>query len=122
MENNHIASLLGMGLVALVATPFSHAQPAEFSVPAPPASQNARKFAIEEVVVTARRTEENLQEVPLSITALSSDELERQSITTAQDLMGKVGSMVIGPNATMRNADRQIFGDRERAWAPAPAL
>jgi iron complex outermembrane receptor protein len=68
-------------------------------------NQPASKTALEEVVVTARRREENLQDVPLSITAFSADDLSRESITSAQDLLGKVPSLVIGPNATMRNAE-----------------
>lgn len=38
------------------------------------------------IIVTARRREENLQEVPLSITAFSSDDLERRSLTELEDV------------------------------------
>ena len=41
---------------------------------------------LEEVVVTARRREENLQEVPVAITAISSEELELRSIENTKDL------------------------------------
>ena len=41
---------------------------------------------LEEVVVTARRREENLQEVPVAITALSAEELEIRSIENIRDL------------------------------------
>ena len=40
----------------------------------------AQQFAIEEIVVTARRIAENLQDVPLQVTAFSSDML-RQAVT-----------------------------------------
>jgi iron complex outermembrane receptor protein len=42
--------------------------------------------ALEEVVVTARKREENLQEVPLSITAFTRDALDRRSITELEDI------------------------------------
>jgi iron complex outermembrane receptor protein len=42
--------------------------------------------AVEEVVVTARKTEESLQDVPLSVTALSSEEMRRASVITMQDV------------------------------------
>ena len=43
---------------------------------------------LEEVVVTAQRREEKLQEVPLSITALSANELETRGIDNTLDLTG----------------------------------
>lgn len=42
--------------------------------------------AIEEVVVSARKTEERLQDVPLSVSSLSSKELQRASVITMQDV------------------------------------
>jgi iron complex outermembrane receptor protein len=42
---------------------------------------------IEELVVTARRVEENLQKVPVAVTALSETTLRERSIVTPTDLM-----------------------------------
>ena len=42
--------------------------------------------ALEEIVVTARRREENLQEVPVAVSALSAEELEIRSIENIRDL------------------------------------
>ncbi len=39
-----------------------------------------------EILVTARRTEERLQDVPVSITAFSQAALNERTITTAYDL------------------------------------
>src|SRR5690242_10638716 len=41
---------------------------------------------LEEVVVTARRTTERLQDVPVAVTALSQQKLEELRVTTVQDL------------------------------------
>jgi iron complex outermembrane receptor protein len=105
MKKLQVASFMTLVLVLIINPTHGRAEdnPTTARPEQPPS--DARKYAIEEVVVTARRTQENLQEVPLSITAFSSDELARESINTAQDLMGKVGSLVIGPNSTMRSAE-----------------
>ena len=42
--------------------------------------------ALEEIVVTARRREENLQEVPVAVSALSAEDLEIRSIENVRDL------------------------------------
>ncbi|MFT5482016.1 MAG: iron complex outermembrane receptor protein [Halieaceae bacterium] len=52
--------------------------------------------ALEEVIVTAQKRAENLQTVPLAITALSSDELDIRNITSMADLNG------VAPNVMMR--------------------
>lgn len=57
--------------------------------------------AIEEVIVTARRREENLQEVPVAITAISSEDLELRSIENIEDLQ------VMLPNVDIRGQGRQ---------------
>ncbi|MBN1238970.1 MAG: TonB-dependent receptor [Gammaproteobacteria bacterium] len=46
----------------------------------------ARPAVLEEVVVTARRRAEDLQDVPVAVTALSADALERRQIQTTTDL------------------------------------
>ncbi|MBN1240630.1 MAG: TonB-dependent receptor, partial [Gammaproteobacteria bacterium] len=50
---------------------------------------------IEEVVVTARRREENLQDIPLSITAFGSDQLEQQNITNMENLNTSIPNIAI---------------------------
>jgi iron complex outermembrane receptor protein len=53
------------------------------------AQDEERSATIEEVVVTARRVEENLQDVPVSVSAFTADTLERRQITATDDL-GKI--------------------------------
>jgi iron complex outermembrane recepter protein len=50
---------------------------------------------LEEIVVTARKTEEKLQVAPVSITALSSTKLDEQNVTTAMGLNGLVPNLNI---------------------------
>ena len=42
---------------------------------------------LEEITVTARKTEENLQDVPLTITAFSADTIERSNIKNVRDVV-----------------------------------
>jgi iron complex outermembrane receptor protein len=50
---------------------------------------------LEEIVVTARKTEEKLQVAPVSITALTAATLEAQNVTTATGLNGLVPNLQI---------------------------
>ena len=49
-------------------------------------AQNERVTALEEVIVTARKREESLQDAPLAVTALSSDVLEARGLNNLADL------------------------------------
>ncbi len=49
-------------------------------------SAAAQQIALEEIVVTARKTEERLQEVPLSITAFSSRDLTERGLNDLTDV------------------------------------
>jgi len=53
---------------------------------------------LQEIVVTAQKREENLQKVPISITALDSDFLERRNISDAGQLNGLVPGVSIQPS------------------------
>lgn len=46
----------------------------------------AQQAAIEEIVVTARKVEENLRDVPATVNALTEDSIEERGITSLQDI------------------------------------
>jgi len=54
---------------------------------------------LEEVVVTARKTEESVQVVPVSVTALSSDMLTRAAVLDVQDLRSSVPGLFVATNS-----------------------
>ena len=56
--------------------------------------------ALEEIIVTSERREENLQLVPIAVTALSMDQLESLQVTQAQDLQRYVPSLNMFNNVT----------------------
>lgn len=71
--------------------------------PAPPALAQSGEQAVgdasgEEIIVTARRREESLQSVPLSVVAVSGEELEQRSISNLEDLSAST------PNVTFSGA------------------
>ena len=52
--------------------------------------------SLEEVVVTAQRTEQSLQDVPIAVTALSGDDLVEKQVVTFSDLQLNVPSLQFG--------------------------
>ena len=57
---------------------------------------------IEEVIVTAEKREQNLQDVPSSITAISDTEIERATYQNMFDLQTSVPSLVVGSAGASR--------------------
>lgn len=93
------------GSLAIVSSPntprpASQVKPAEgtYSVP-----------ALEEVMVTARRVEESMQEVPVAVTALSKDALERLGVKSVFDLNYAVPGLHV---ATFNAMDSLVVGIR----------
>lgn len=56
---------------------------------------NIAADSLEEIFVTARRREERLRDVPVAVTALTGDELERQNISTVTDALGAVPNLYV---------------------------
>src|SRR3546814_14393195 len=56
-----------------------------------------------EIVVTARRREERLQDVPVSVTAFSSEALQRSNISTAADLTSTTPGFTFPPEGGKDN-------------------
>src|SRR5579862_902970 len=52
---------------------------------------------LEEIVVTARRVQEKLQNVPTAITAISTKDLEERQILSLEDIGNSVPSLIMAP-------------------------
>ena len=50
-----------------------------------------------DIIVTARRIQENIQDIPLAVTALSGDSLENRGVRNISDLSG------VAPNLNVKN-------------------
>lgn len=85
------------GYIALAASPL-------ISIPT-----IAQENALEEVVVTARYREENLQVAPLAITAITAEEIEARSFASSSDIALSI------PNASFRPA-QAAFGNTMSAY------
>ena len=59
----------------------------------PVAQAQAQENALEEVVVTATKRSVNLQDIPLSITAIGADTITRQNLRTFDDYIGQIPSL-----------------------------
>ena len=66
---------------------------------------------LEEVIVTARKFEENLQETPIAITALSGDALQQRQIFNTNVLDQVVPNLQFADNAPLagNNSSSQVF-------------
>ncbi|MCB1704030.1 MAG: TonB-dependent receptor [Halioglobus sp.] len=73
-----------LAVSALVAT---MAAPSQAQTPAPSGT------VLEEVVVTAEKRTESLQEVPIAITAFSQKDIEQRGISNVADLLGQIPSV-----------------------------
>jgi outer membrane receptor protein involved in Fe transport len=85
MSHRKRRRLLSGAAVLLVAPTGAWAQAA---IPGQPSE-------VSEVVVTAQKTSENVQRVPISITTLTGDQLERLNIHTLEDLSRQVPSLIV---------------------------
>ncbi|MFO7550758.1 MAG: TonB-dependent receptor [Haliea sp.] len=90
------------------------------------APRQSRANALEEVVVTANRREQNLQDVGISVSALSGDELEARPLTTAGDLTASIPNYQIvrsyatpgyNTQVTLRGVGQPNFEDTTEATA-----
>lgn len=84
-------ALLAGAAVAWAAAAQAQTTPETTDDLAPPAADaNAGPVALDEIVVTAQRREASLQEVPFSIMAFSGDQLAKENIKDATDLLAQV--------------------------------
>ncbi|MFO1251424.1 MAG: TonB-dependent receptor [Inhella sp.] len=82
-----------------------------------PATDEATQ--LEKVTVTARKREETLQDVPVAVTALTSQALDRLAVRNLGDLQGQVPSLTIyaarGSNSTLTTFIRGV-GQADPLW------
>lgn len=92
---NHKAILLGTAAAVAVAAigPLAHAQAAN-------SATAASATTIQELVVTARKREENLQSIPVAVTAETATQLAQAGIREPTDLGRNVPSLTIASSAS----------------------
>jgi len=58
-------------------------------------AQENEELALEEVIVTAERRQASIQEIPMSVTAITADKISEMGIRTSQDLQNIVPGLTI---------------------------
>lgn len=80
---------------------------------------------LEVVKVTARKREESLQDVPVAVTALTAEQLDRLAIKDLGDLQGQVPNLTIyaarGSNTTLTTFIRGV-GQADPLWGVDPGV
>ncbi|MFV3126725.1 TonB-dependent receptor [Niveispirillum sp. KHB5.9] len=85
MRNRHFHAWLLAGIAMTTASAVAAADAPDDAAP-----------VLEEIIVTAQRRAQNLQNVPLAVTTVSGDALADRNIATTQDLMQIVPSLQVG--------------------------
>lgn len=78
------------------------------TLPIPASAQDGTGRGIEEIIVTAQKREESLQDTPISLVALSGRELETRQINGLNDLRSSVPNLQLTPHPNSA-ATTQVF-------------
>ncbi|KRB83104.1 TonB-dependent receptor [Sphingomonas sp. Root710] len=112
-------------LAAATALTAFAAPAAVFAQTEAPAAEAAANDAGADIVVTARRREESLIDVPISVTAISGDALARQGAVDITALQDKAPNMTLqvarGSNSTLIAFIRGI-GQQDPVWGFEPGV
>lgn len=81
-------------------------------------SRDSERLSLEEVIVTARRREENVQTVPISITVLSQQALQNNNVSTIEDLQHHVPSLSGNPVLSRDAFSVAIRGQTQSNFRP----
>ena len=65
---------------------------------------------LEEIIVTAQKREQNIQDIPVSVTALSGEQLREYGITDVFDLQHNVPGLRVGQSQTATTANFNVRG------------
>ncbi|MHB9880211.1 TonB-dependent receptor [Pacificimonas sp. ICDLI1SI03] len=103
--------VIGTAAVALLAGMAAAPATAQDGAPPPPAQPRvSSSFAMEEIVVTAQRREESLQDVALAISAVSEGTLEAQNVQDVEDYFALVPNVSFKSNGSRDRKDLSIRG------------
>ncbi|HEY1132562.1 MAG TPA: TonB-dependent receptor [Roseateles sp.] len=110
----HFAILAALGAAAALPAAAQTAPAAEPAV-----------TTLDVVKVTARKREETLQDVPVAVTALTADQLDKLAIKDLGDLQGQVPNLTIyaarGSNTTLTTFIRGV-GQADPLWGVDPGV
>lgn len=119
-----VVAALGAYALAALFTPTA-ANAADAASPTTAAAAGGAQ--LEQIVVTARRREENVQNTPLSVSAISPTQLEQKAAPDIRDLVGATPNLIIdpvsaGPSAAAISIRGISFEDIEKSFDPSVAV
>jgi iron complex outermembrane recepter protein len=82
------------------------------------APSNANESVLGEIIVTARRKEENSQTVPVSVTVVGANTLAQQDIETTNDLQRLVPGTILNGAGSLSNSTYTIRGQGKSVTGP----
>ena len=100
----------------------AHAQTAPAPAPAAAPSAPPIYAAVQEVVVTAQKRTQNLQEVPISITALSGNDVAAAHVSGFDDLSRIAPALSFDSSASVGTTNVSIRGVSSQAGAATVGL
>ena len=101
MSRNHTGGVnLSRALSLITAAAFATKTPMALSL----------EIAIEEIIVTAQKRAETVQDVPLGITAITSDDIADALITNTTDIVRLAPSLTVGQGNSRQNSGFSIRG------------
>ena len=102
-------ALAGASLIALSVAAAAHAQTAALQEAPRPAAPGAGR-TVSEVVVTARRRSERLQDVPQSVNAVTADTLQKLQLKQFQDIQTVVPGLTLSQGSNGTQAEASLRG------------
>ena len=123
MKRTHLSLAVGLAVGAAFAAPaWAQSQPADGGQQG---STPAKAKQLDQVVVTARKRAETLQDVPIAVSAFTGEDLRTQNVQNLGDLQGKVPSLQIyaarGSNTTLTAYIRGV-GQADPTWGFDPGV
>ncbi len=123
MRDKYRLALVGSAAGMVLAGPAVAQDVVQESSVAAQAEAAPKTTGIEEIVVTARRRAESSQGVPVALTAFGGEKLAELRIATAQDLQGKVPSLVVGNGGqTSRNVETFTIRGQGATFQSSPGV
>jgi iron complex outermembrane receptor protein len=95
--------LTGNHTVRVLRLAQAEAPPATAAPAVREAAEASAEPALEEIVVTAQKREERLQDIPIAITAITSADLEKRGVTTFGGVASSTPSIVVAPSFNSAN-------------------
>ncbi|WP_336969752.1 TonB-dependent receptor [Sphingobium aromaticiconvertens] len=101
----------------------TEAAPQAAAEPATTGAQSSRGSISDDIVVTARRTEERLQNVPVAVTAFGTEQLTERRILTESDLQSVTPGLTVRQSSSSNQLSLSLRGQSIDAYSySAPAV